>query len=86
MVLINFILSCDLFWGYSMMLDPNWFTSIQSIISCVETSLQSLLKKNGFDVLYEKSKLLNFLIHDHTYQSLCALNVESTVYICDHNT
>ena len=85
MGLVNFVLSCDLFWGYSMMLDPQWFTSVQSIISCVETCLQNALKQKGFDVLYEKSKILNFHIHDHTYESLCALNSNATVYICDHN-
>ena len=50
MVLVTFVLSCDLFWGYSMVLDPLWFTSIEALISCIKVTLCIMLKQNGLDV------------------------------------
>ena len=61
MVLINFDLSCDLLWGYSMMLDQFCFTSVQSIISCVETSLQNLLKKMDLMCYMKKVNACTFI-------------------------
>ena len=54
MVLVTFVLSCDLLWGYSMVLDPEWFTSIEAITACVQVSLSYMFRQNGLDILYKK--------------------------------
>ena len=86
MVLVTFVLSFDLLWGYSMVLDPEWFTSIEAITACVQVSLSYMFRQNGLDILYEKCKGLPLHIHDHTIESLKAINPNSTVYICDHQS
>ena len=84
MVLVTFVLSCDLFWGYSMVLHPIWFTSIEALISCIKVTLCIMLKQNSLDVLNEKCKDMSLHIHDHTLESLQTVTNGSTVYICDH--
>ena len=84
MTLLKFVLSCDMFWGYSMMLDPDWFNSTESIVRCVHVNLQTFLRLNGFDVLPERCKCMNLTLHESSLQELSRLPNNHTVYICDH--
>ena len=84
MVLVTFVLSCDLFWGFSMDLEPQWFRSIEFIIECVKNSFLTTLNSKNLDVLYDEAKRKKFHIHDHSMDTLCALEQNSVVYICDH--
>ena len=81
---VTFILSCNLFWGYSTVLKPQWFCSVESIVECVKTSLLTTLKSKNLDVLYDEAKRMKLHIHDHSMETLCSLEPHSTVYICDH--
>ena len=88
MVLIKFVLSCDLLWGYSKILDPVWFVDVEALIECVRTSLIWTLQQNGLDVLVEKTKDLKLHIHDYTLDKLKSINTSNNqnhvIYICDH--
>ena len=86
MVLLKFVLSCDILWGYFMIIDPDWFVSMDAIVRCVIYNLQSMLRNQGLDVLFEKTKNMHFHIHDHTLESLRTTSLNSTIYICDHSS
>ena len=84
MVLVTFIISSELFWGFSVQLEPTWFVSLDAIVKCIHMMLQTHFKKNNMDVMYEKSKQLKFHIHDYTFENICTLPENSSIYVCDH--
>ena len=85
MTLLTFELSCDVFWGYSIELEPEWFRSIDSLIQCVKTSLLKQLRSNNLEILYDEAKKMTFHIHDYSMDTLCSLDPRTIVYICNHS-
>ncbi|MBM08477.1 MAG: hypothetical protein CMF69_02710 [Magnetovibrio sp.] len=80
----KFILSHELFSGYSSNVDLDVVESKNDIINFVHNEVHNLLVNNNFDILIKNLKESNFHIHDYEFGDILMSPPEKIFYICCH--
>ena len=75
---IKIQLSAPLFWGYNLFLPKEVLNEMsrENIVNYITSNLYSLLQSNNLEILLEKSKEMNWHIHDDIIKS------DGVIYVC----
>jgi len=79
---MKFILSDELFQGFSVSLDKDDIESLEHVASCVAEKLKSELEKLHLEYLRDRLKQKNFHIHDFSLMDLLQGDDNATYYVC----
>ena len=80
----KFIVSDELFSGFSQIIDLDEIDTIEEIIKIVYSTLHELFKKNNLDILLNTLKTKKFHIHDYTLENVLLSDSNDVFYICCH--
>jgi hypothetical protein len=78
--LTTFILSSELFWGFSVTININDFCNNEEIIKYIKKELKAFLMIKNLQLLVEKVNTLELHMHDEFEN----LKLQNIWYICDH--
>jgi hypothetical protein len=82
------IISCDLFWGFTKLIDLDEVESIDEIVNTILHELNLFLNEHNLLNLVEKLnttiKNNKYHIHGATFEDILISNPEETIYICSH--
>ena len=84
MPIVTFKISDEIFSGYEVKLDLDYFETIDEICKQVTETLKCHLKLHNFEVLLEKLKEKNFHIHDEEFGSILLKSENEVVWVCSH--
>jgi hypothetical protein len=80
----TFILSDDLFSGFTCQIDLDYMENIKDIIDNMLEQLNGLLMQYNMHVLKEKLNDKNLHIHDHSFEEILISKANTIFYICSH--
>jgi len=80
----KFVVSCETFSGYNIMIDITLIETIDDIITIFKKKLDSVLKEYNFEVLIDIFKKTNFHIHSHTIEDILTSDINEIFFICNH--
>ena len=80
----QFIISDDLFSGFTRPVDLDSVENIEEIIAIVVDELKNVFKNNNFDILKETVEKKNFHAHDYSFEDMLLSEPNATFYICSH--
>ena len=83
-MLKTFIISDELFQGYSIIVDVMLFDSIKSLTTYVKEKLKALFVKNNLEILCKKVDKLNLHIHECKFISELQTQDNFIIYLCSH--
>jgi len=79
-------ISDDLFWGYSMIINIDDYTSFDELIYLIKSNLIITLKNLNLMILAERAEQL--VLHNHMYNKYDDLydlsNDDNIIYLCGH--
>jgi len=82
------IISCDLFWGFTKIIDLDEIESIDDIVNNILHEFKSFLKEHNLLTLLDKlNSYINknkYHIHGVTFEDILISNPEETIYVCSH--
>lgn len=78
----TFVISDELFYGFSVMLDPSLFDSIKSVIQHVKDKLKAVFTLHNLELLCRRVDELDLHIHDVKFIS--DIQHHEIIYICSH--
>ena len=84
MPIITFKISDRHFQGYEVILDLDYFETIEDICNQVVTTLKTHLELHKFEQLLERLKEKDFHIHDETMGSILLKSQDDIVWVCSH--
>jgi hypothetical protein len=84
MPVVTFKMSDELFQGFEVVLDLDYFETLDEIYKQVTETLKCHLELHKFEILLEKLKEKNFHIHDEEFGSILLKSQEEIVWICSH--
>jgi hypothetical protein len=84
MTIITFKISDKHFQGYEVILDLDYFETIEEICEQVVTTLQTHLELHKFEQLLERLKHKDFHIHDETMGAILLKSQDEIVWVCSH--
>ena len=84
MPVVTFKISDDLFQGFEVVLDMDYFENTEEICTQVEKTLKTHLELHKFERLIESLKTKKFHIHDEEFGSILLKTQEQVVWICTH--
>jgi|TARA_B110000037_G_C17113370_1_gene502752 hypothetical protein len=84
MRLVKFKISDDLFQGFEVVLDLDYFETIDEIYKQVTETIKCHLEMHKFEKLLEKLKEKNFHIHDEEFGSILLKSENDVVWVCSH--
>ena len=83
-----FQFSCDYMSGFKVEIDLDDCDNLQDVMNYARIYLQSFLDSNNLFVLKEKTNLINYHIHDYTFEQLRNLEYNNNEklhgFICGH--
>ena len=85
-MLRTFVLSCDLFNGYTVSIDMDYCANLEEIIEAVRRDLIASLDDNDFDILIQRAREKKYHIHDLSYEDIINNKrlENEVIYICSH--
>lgn len=81
---MHFQISAELFWGFSVDLNPLAFKNTVQLVEFVKQSLMEKLWALNLQVLAEKLRDTEFHC-DLEFDKLVEMDPDMTIYICDHH-
>ena len=84
MPIVKFKISDELFQGFEVVLDLDYFETMDEICKQVTRTLRYQLEFQNFEMLLEKLDDRNFHIHDEEFGSILLKSPEDIVWICSH--
>jgi len=84
MTIITFKISDKHFQGYEVILDLDYFETIEEICEQVVTTLKTHLELHKFEQLLERLKQKDFHIHDETMGAILLKSQDEIVWVCSH--
>ena len=84
MPIVTFKMSDELFKGYEVALDLDYFETLEEIYAQVTKTLKTHLELHKFEMLLERLKGKKFHIHDETMGTILLKTQEDIVWICSH--
>ena len=84
MPIVTFKLSDELFQGYEVVLDLDYFENVNEIYDQVTNTLKTHLELHKFEMLLERLKEKKFHIHDETMGSILLKSQDDIVWMCSH--
>ncbi len=84
MTIITFKISDKHFQGYEVILDLDYFETIEEICEQVVTTLKTHLELHKFEQLLERLKHKDFHIHDETMGAILLKSQDEIVWVCSH--
>ena len=84
MTVITFKISDELFQGYEVVLDLDYYESMEEICAQVVQTLTTHLELHKFEILLDKLKQKNFDIHDETFGNILLKSQDEIVWVCTH--
>ena len=84
MTVITFKISDELFQGYEVVLDLDYYESMEEICEQVVRTLTTHLELHKFEILLDKLKQKNFDIHDETFGNILLKSQDEIVWVCTH--
>ena len=84
MPIITFKLSDELFQGYEVVLDLDYFENLNEIYDQVTNTLKTHLELHKFELLLERLKEKKFHIHDETFGNILLKSQSDIVWVCSH--
>tara|TARA_B110000495_G_C22373401_1_gene242463 strand:- start:142 stop:393 length:252 start_codon:yes stop_codon:yes gene_type:complete len=82
MPIVTFKISDELFQGFEVILDLDYFENIEEICAQVKKTLKTHLEMHKFERLVEALKTKNFHIHDEEFGTI--LLKSQIVWVCTH--
>lgn len=79
----EFVVSSELFHGYSVILNISEYSNLEEIASKVHKSLLNALSSLKLEILVEKLKNKHFHIHYMTLEQIKTCDSNHKCYICD---
>ena len=84
MTVITFKISDELFQGYEVVLDLDYYESMEEICAQVVRTLTTHLELHKFEILLDKLKQKKFDIHDETFGNILLKSQDEIVWVCTH--
>ncbi len=84
MTIITLTISDDLFQGYTVVLDIDYYDNNEQLCEQIITTLKNHLKLHNFETLFLKLIEKKFHIHDVTFGEICLMSQEQVVWVCSH--
>ena len=84
MPIVTFKISDELFQGYEIVLDLDYFETLEDIYTQVITTLTAHLELHKFEILLERLNGKNFHIHDETIGTILLKPQTEIVWVCSH--
>jgi hypothetical protein len=84
MPIVTFKISDELFQGYEVVLDLDYFETLEEICTQVTKTLKTHLELHKFEILLERLKGKNFHIHDETIGTILLKPQTEIVWVCSH--
>ena len=84
MPIVTFKLSDELFQGYEVVLDLDYFETLEEIYDQVTTTLKTHLELHKFEMLLARLKEKKFHIHDETMGTILLKSQDDIVWMCSH--
>jgi len=84
MPIVTFKISDELFQGYEVVLDLDYYETMEGIYEQVTSTLKAHLELHKFERLLERLKLKKFHIHDETFGSVLLKSQTDIVWVCSH--
>ncbi len=80
----QFIVSSEIFSGYSFNVSLYDISTIEDIISLLKKNLINIFNQHNLVGLEKLVNETDFHIHTHTIEEILTSNEEMVFYICDH--
>ncbi len=80
----QFILSDDLFSGFTKTIDLDETNTLSELIDEVYNELYNLFKEQKLDLLLANLKTKKFHIHDYSFEDILLSQPMTVFYICSH--
>lgn len=77
-------ISDDLFSGFEVIIDMDYYDSLQEIVDYVKSCLIKSLTKLKLEYIIKKVNEKNFHIHDRSIGQILLNNNDSTIWVCGH--
>ena len=84
MPIITFKMSDELFQGYEVALDLDYFETLEEIYAQVTKTLKTHLELHKFEMLLERLNGKKFHIHDETMGTILLKTQTEIVWGCSH--
>jgi len=84
MPIVTFKISDELFQGYEVVLDLDYFETLEEIYDQVTKTLKTHLELHKFEMLLVRLKDKKFHIHDETMGNILLKSQTEIVWICSH--
>lgn len=84
MPIVTFKISDELFQGYEVTLDLDYFETIEEICAQVTKTLKTHLELHKFEMLLERLNGKIFHIHDETIGTILLKSQSDIVWVCSH--
>ena len=84
MPIVTFKISDELFQGYEVVLDLDYFETLEEIYDQVTKTLTTHLELHKFEQLLERLKGKKFHIHDETMGNILLKSQTEIVWVCSH--
>jgi hypothetical protein len=84
MTIITLKFSDNLFQGYEVVLDVNYYENLEQLCKQAVTTLKNHLNLHKFELLIPKLEEKDFHIHDLQFGEILLMSQEETVWICAH--
>ena len=77
-------ISDDMFSGFEIVIDLDFYNSLEEIVDYVITHLINSLNKFKLEILGTQAKQKDFHIHDITISQLLLNGDDSIIWVCGH--
>ena len=84
MPIVTFKMSDEFFQGYEVVLDLDYFETVEEIYAQVTKTLKTHLELHKFEMLLERLNGKKFHIHDETMGTILLKSQEDIVWVCSH--
>ena len=77
-------ISDDTFGGFEVVIDLDYFYTLDEISAFIKTTLINSLKRVHLEVLVNTAKNKKLHIHDKNFCQLRNMNADDILYVCGH--
>ena len=84
MTIMTFKVSDELFQGYEVVLDLDYYDSNEQICAQIVQTLKTHLELHKFEILLGKLHDKSFHIHDDEFGDILLMSQDSIVWVCSH--